>query len=113
VAVIGILSAIAYPSYQNAIIKNRRASAQAHLADIAQREQQYLIDNRSYTDSLTTLSVTTPTDVSSYYTITVPNGTATVPSFTATATPITSSTQAADGVLTLTNTGVKSPSGKW
>jgi len=66
VAVVGILSAIAYPSYQNAIIKNRRASAQAHLADIAQREQQYLIDNRSYTDSLTTLSVTTPTDVSSY-----------------------------------------------
>lgn len=113
VAVVGILSAIAYPSYQNAIIKNRRASAQAHLADIAQREQQYLIDNRSYTDSLTTLSVTTPTDVSSYYTITVPNGTATVPSFTATATPISSSTQAADGVLTLTNTGVKSPSGKW
>lgn len=41
VAVIGILAAIAYPSYQSAIVKNRRASAQAHLMDIAQREQQY------------------------------------------------------------------------
>lgn len=113
VAVIGILAAIAYPSYQSAIVKNRRASAQAHLMDIAQREQQYLMDNRSYTDSLTDLNVTTPTDVSSYYSITVPIGTGAVPSFTATATPIVGSSQASDGTLTLTNTGVKSPSANW
>jgi type IV pilus assembly protein PilE len=41
VAVIGILAAIAYPSYQNAMTKNRRASAQALLGDVAQRQQQY------------------------------------------------------------------------
>lgn len=113
VAVIGILSALAYPSYQNAMIKNRRASAQAHLADIAQREQQYLMDNRSYTDSLITLNVTTSADVGTYYAITVPIGTATVPSFTATATPITGKSQEADGILTLDNAGIKTPTGKW
>lgn len=112
-AVIGILAAIAYPSYQSAMVKNRRASAQAHLMNIAQREQQYLLDNRAYTDQLSDLGVTTPTDVSSYYSITVPVGTGAVPSFTATATPIADTPQAGDGTLTLTNTGVRSPAAKW
>lgn len=112
-AVIGILAAIAYPSYQSAMVKNRRASAQAHLMDIAQREQQYLLDNRAYTDQLSDLGVTTPTDVSAYYSISVPIGTGSVPSFTATATPIAGTPQASDGTLTLTNTGVRSPAAKW
>lgn len=111
--VVGILVAIAYPSYESAMVKTRRASAQAHLMDIAQRQQLFLMDSRSYTSNLTDLKVTTPSDVSRYYTITVPVGTGTLPTFTATATPIAGSSQATDGTLSLDSTGAKSPADKW
>lgn len=116
VAVIGILAAIAYPSYQNAMTKNRRASAQALLGDVAQRQQQYLIDTRSFATTLTgtgSLSVTVPADVSQHYTVTLVVGTGTVPEFTATATPLATSPQAPDGALSINSAGVKSPAGKW
>ena len=111
VAVIGILAAIAFPSYQSVMVKNRRAAAQAHLIDIAQRQQLYLLDNRSYTSNLTSLGISTPSSISTYYVITAPVQTPLA--FKATATPVTGSSQVADGILTLSNTGVKSPPAKW
>lgn len=113
VAVIGILAAVAYPSYQSYLIKGRRASAQSHLMDIAQRQQQYLLDARSYAPDLTTLNLTTPTDVSTYYTITITKPAATPPTFTATATPKEGTPQATDVTLSIDNTGQKTPAGKW
>lgn len=116
VAVIGVLAAIAYPAYQNAMTKNRRASAQALLADVAQRQQQFLMDSRSYSAALTgagSLNVAVPTDFSQHYTMTLVLGTGTVPGFTATATPLATSPQAADGALSIDNAGVKTPAGKW
>lgn len=113
VAVIGILAAVAYPSYQSYLIKGRRASAQSHLMDIAQRQQQYLLDARSYAPDLTTLNLTTPTDVSTYYTITITKPAATPPTFTATATPRAGTPQATDVTLSIDNTGQKTPAGKW
>jgi type IV pilus assembly protein PilE len=112
VAVIGILAAVAYPSYQKAIVKNRRASAQTALMDIAQKEQQYLVDNRSYV-ALSGLAYTVPANVSAYYLVDATPGTGAVPSFTATATPLTGGSQVSDGTLSITNTGVKTPSDKW
>ncbi len=114
-AVIGILTAVAFPSYQNHVRKAARAAAQAAMMQVADREAQYLLDARNYavgTSALTTLNVTVPTDVSSRYTITVTasdgTGTAsTPPSYTIVATPITGGPQAADGTLTLTHTGAK------
>lgn len=107
VAVVGILAAIAYPTYQNAMAKNRRASAQAYLADVAQREQQYLLDNRAYTDSTTNLRLPVPTDVSRYYTIEIIAAASTPPAFTATAAPVDGSTQVSDGTLRITSAGQK------
>jgi len=112
-AIVAILSMVAYPSYQSAMVKNRRASAQAHLMDIAQRQEQYLIDSRAYADTVAALNLTTPSDVSSFYSITIANGATTVPSFTATATPVAGTSQAVDGPLALSNSGVKSPADKW
>ena len=112
VAIIGILAAVAYPSYQNAMVKNRRAAAQTALMDIAQKEQQYLVDNRSYV-ALSGLSYTVPSNVSQYYNVAATPGTDTVPSFTATATPRSTGSQANDGTLSITNTGVKTPTDKW
>ena len=107
VAIVAILSAIAYPSYQNYLIKGRRASAQSVLMNVAQQQQQYFLDVRSYASSVTgtaSLNVTIPSDVSSFYTVTLAVGTGT---FTATAQPLTGTNQSSDGALTIDNTGAK------
>lgn len=110
VAVIGILAAIAYPNYQEYVKKGRRSAAQSHMMEIAQREQQYLLDARAYAANLTALGVTTPTDVASYYTIAL-TVTDAPPGFTITATA--TGVQASDGDLSLSSTGVKTPAAKW
>jgi len=113
VAIVGILAAIAIPSYQAYVIRSRRTSAQSHLMDVAQRQQQYLLDTRSYAPDLATLSVTTPTNVATYYTITIAVANGTPPTFTVTATPIVGTPQATDVTLTIDNAGVKTPSTNW
>jgi type IV pilus assembly protein PilE len=119
VAVVGILAAVAYPSYQNYLRKGTRAAAQSAMMQIADRQAQYLLDARTYAigaGALGTLNVTLPRDVDPHYTITVTasDGTDTPtkpPSYTITATPKASSAQVADGVLTLTHTGAKTRAG--
>lgn len=114
-AIIGILTAIAFPSYQSHVRKGARAAAQAEMMKIADRQAQYLLDARNYavgSSALGALSVTVPSDVSSKYTITVTasdgTGTATTPpSYTITATPIAGGPQVSDGTLNLTHTGGK------
>ncbi|HYC34857.1 MAG TPA: type IV pilin protein [Usitatibacter sp.] len=108
VAIVGILVAIAVPSYQGQLRKGRRADAQAFVTQVAQKEQQYLLDARAYAvgaSALADLGLTPPTTVSDHYTVTVAAG-ATTPSFIITATA-TSAAQSPDGNLTLTHTGKK------
>ena len=106
VVIVAILAAVAVPSYQSHVIKGNRAAAQAFMLDVENREKQYLLDARAYTNSLTTLGMATPADVSKNYTITI-DVVATPPSFTITAAPITGTQQANDGNLTLTSSGAK------
>ena len=114
VVIASILAAVAYPSYQSYLKRGRRAAAQAHLMDIAQKEQEYLLDARTYASDYTTLNISTPTSVSSYYTISAPVlGTSGPPSFTLTATPIVGGAQAGDPVLTLDSTGARTPASVW
>ena len=109
VAIIAILSAIVYPTYQQYRVRANRAAAQSALMDIANREQHYFIDARGYTNSLVTLGYTVPAEVSSFYTVAIPtaDNTATPPAYSITATPISGTMQASDGTLTLTSTGTK------
>ena len=112
-AIIGILTAIAFPSYQSHVRKGSRAAAQAAMMQVADREAQYLLDARNYalgSSALTTLNVTLPTDVSTKYTITVTaadgrSTPSTPPTYSITATPITGGPQVNDGTLKLTHTG--------
>ncbi|MDP2153579.1 MAG: type IV pilin protein [Methylotenera sp.] len=110
VAIIGILASIALPSYTEYVKKGRRAAAQSHLMEIAQRQQQYLLDARIYAASLTDLGVETPADVDNYYNIEVEVA-ETPPSFKITA--AAQGAQASDGDLTLNNIGEKTPAEKW
>lgn len=113
VAVVGILASIAYPTYRDAMIKNRRASAKALLSDVAQRQQQFLMDQRAYAATATALKVTLPQDTMRYYDLTITAAASTPPAFTATATPISTGPQASDGALSITHDGTKSPASKW
>jgi type IV pilus assembly protein PilE len=119
VAIVAIIAMIAIPSYTAQIVKGRRSSAEAFLLDIAQREQQYLLDVRGYAYSVATLysvatpNTATPVDVSTYYTIDFPAPAAGPPNFIARATPIAGTAQAGDVVLTIDNTGAKTPANVW
>ena len=119
VAIIGVLAAIAFPSYETYVIKSNRRATQAFMLDVANREKQYFLDARSYLDvannaAFTNLGMTVPTEVSKYYDMTVAaSAAATPPTFTVSATPIAGKKQANDGTLTLTQDGTKAPADKW
>ena len=115
VAIIGILTAIAYPSYQDHLRKGRRAAAQAFLTDTASREQQYLLDARNYAvgaAALAALNMSVPPEVAPFYTIAITPAAPTIPpTFTITATPVVGSMQVPDGALTLDQQGGKTRAG--
>lgn len=113
IAIVGILAAIALPSYQQYVQRGNRAAAQAQMMDIANRQKQFLLANRAYASKTTLESggYALPGDVSQHYGYSITLGTGNVPTFTITFTPTGS--QAADGDLSLTSEGVKSPAGKW
>jgi type IV pilus assembly protein PilE len=115
VAIIGILAMIAYPSYQDHIIRGNRSAAQSQMMDIANRQQQYFLANRAYAtkQQLEDSGYTLPNDVSSKYGYLITLGTTAVPSFTITFSPISTSSQASDGNLTLNSEGQKTPAEKW
>ena len=112
-AIIAILAAVAYPSYTRYVTKSNRTTAQAQMLDIANRQQQYLMANRTYATKaqLTTAGYVLPTQLTNLYSWDVALGATAVPSFTITFTGI--GPQASDGALTYTNDGVKGPVSKW
>ena len=113
VAIVGILTAIALPSYKAHIMKGRRAAAQAQMMDIANREEQFLLANRAYASStaLGTSGYSLPADVAANYSYDVTVGSGSVPSYLITFTA--ANDQTSDGNLTLNSAGVKGPDGKW
>lgn len=106
VAIVAILAAVAYPSYQEHVRRTNRSEAQQFLIDLANRQQQYLMDARSY-GSLEDVNVAPPNRVSQYYTIAVDIPAGNPPTFTLTATPNAGTVQANDVELSLDSTGVK------
>ena len=108
--IIGVLAAVAWPSYQQYVIRSNRAAAQAFMMTVASRQEQYLLSNRSYTTTISNLGgLSQPTETSGRYTFAVTQTTPT--DYTITATAI--GNQSSDGDLTLTSAGAKSPADKW
>jgi type IV pilus assembly protein PilE len=113
IVIIGILASIAIPQYQSYQIKSRRSEATGTLLQIAALEEQYFMDNRSYTNDFTNLNYPNAANVTTdhgYYLITINMPDAYT--YTLTATP--QGVQASDSqctTFTLDNQGVKGHTG--
>lgn len=130
IAIIGVLAAVAYPSYLAQVRRSNRSAAQQFMSDVASRQQQILLDQRSYVAVTATanfpnlpsaaspgINLTVPATTTGKYdfavTASAPTASAPLPTFSITATPVAGSLQAVDGPLTLDSTGAKTPANKW
>ena len=111
VAIVGILSMIAYPSYQESIRKGKRSDGEALLLEMAARLGRSLYTNGAYSTDLTAVGYLSASNVSSnegYYAgsvlaVTVDCSINTC--YVLRATP--QGGQAQDGIMELTSTGIK------
>lgn len=112
-AIIGIIAAVAIPSYTSYVKRGNRSAAQTHLVELAQQQQAVMADTRTYADTVAGLNMTTPTAVSRTYTISIELEDGPPPGFTITATPIADTVQDGEAALTIDNTGAKTPAALW
>lgn len=107
VAIVGILAAIAYPSYRESVMKSRRSDAKAALLQVQLAQEKWRANNPTY-GTLAQIGVGA-TSGEGYYTIAVAGNTATA--YNATATP--TGAQASDkcGTFTINQAGQKGVTG--
>lgn len=72
-AIIGILAAIAYPSYTTHVRKSNRSEGRAALLRAADMQERFYLQNSTYAPNAGVLNVSTTTE-NGYYTITVTGG---------------------------------------
>ena len=110
ISVIAILASVAWPSYEGYMRRSKRATAQSALMTIANREQAYLLDLRSYTSSLAALSFAPPQELRDDYAFAVVVDNAASPrTFLATATPLNQQASNGELPLTVTQSGERTP----
>ncbi|HLD14367.1 MAG TPA: type IV pilin protein [Burkholderiales bacterium] len=123
VVIIGILAAIAYPSYRSYLTQTRRSDAQIALTQAANQQERFFTEFNWYAAILagTRSSGTNTTGVlgintssaEGHYNLTVAAGniaascTAYTCGYTLTATPVGTGLQATDGKFRIDSTGVK------
>ena len=124
VAIITILAAVGYPSYTQYVMRSHRQAAKNAAFQIADRQEQFFLDNRGYALTLSTMGYagdviglkrdgqfTTPGDVDRTYLLTLGNTAATT--FTVLVVPqLVQATRDTDCMtLTLTQSGERDQSG--
>jgi type IV pilus assembly protein PilE len=120
VMIVGVLMAIALPSYKDYVLRSHRTDAHSSLVDIAARQERFAAQQNSYTDEIADndgLNLGRTTSVEGYYDLTVDACGAGVPFetcylITATAT----GSQVADTgctELTYDSVGAKGPADCW
>ncbi|CAD6874081.1 type IV pilin protein [Methylomonas fluvii] len=120
VAIVGILAAVALPSYQDSMRKSRRTDVKAVLLGLSNAMERRFTETNSYCDASSTGTAATgcgtatgdtgtpsiytiPTGTAGFYTVTI--SAASSSSYTLSATP--TGAQTGNGILELTNTGVR------
>ena len=121
VVIIGILAAIAYPSYRNYATQTRRSDAQIALTNAANQQERYFTECNIYTSNLGGTRTNTcngalgygTTSPEGHYTLSPAAGTIAAGctayscGYTLIATPVASGLQANDGKFRIDSTGVK------
>lgn len=108
-AILGIIMAVAVPSYSAYVTESRRVDAQIALRDQAQKMERCRTQTFTYVGCKPTADADSP---DGYYTIGF--GTPTKSAYTLTATPVTGKSQASDAActtLTLNQTGLTGATG--
>ncbi len=102
VAVVGIVVAVALPSYNSSIRKSRRTDAFTALHAVQMAQERWRANNPTYSNQLTAAATATPpglaqlaTTANGHYTISLDAVSAT--GYSALATPVSTSSQAQDG----------------
>lgn len=108
VAVVAILAAIAYPSYNDSVRKSRRGQAKADMVEIAQHMERWRSVNNTYVGGWTAIGkpVQSPKTGTARYTLAVNE---TQSTFTITVTPQTGQDKDKCGTMSLNQAGVKTP----
>jgi len=124
VAIIAMISAFAYPSYTQFVVRSKRTAATGALMQIADRQQQFFMDNKRYAATLTSLGyandsimiddegrVVPDADAGRVYNVRI--SASNIVTYELTATPQLKQAERDGkcGSLTLTNTGARGQSG--
>jgi len=111
VAIIGILSAVAIPSYSRYIVKGSRAAAQTELLKLASLQEKIYLNSSAYSNSITGaytgnaadgLGKTSGLTDDAKYALAVSS---TGQAFTISATPVVGKSQEGDGTLSISENG--------
>ncbi len=112
IVIIGILAAVAIPTYIGYTQRGRRADAKTALEQLRAAQEVFRAENGAYTNNFAVLNANwggPPASVGQYDITMV----ATATTFTGTATPKATGSQVSDGPLTIDQNGTKLPAGKW
>ena len=96
VAIAAILASIAWPAYQNQVMRGRRSDAISALAAISQAQERWRSDNPTYQSTLADLPGGMTVSQGGHYDLSVVAGSATNAAYAIRATVKTTSPQAAD-----------------
>ncbi len=66
VVIVGILASIAYPSYQNYVLRTNRAEGAAHILRVLQAQERHHSQNMTYTTSLVGLDISAGSETGKY-----------------------------------------------
>ena len=109
-AIVAILSAIALPSYLNAVQKSRRTDAKSAMIGAAGQMERYFTERGTYaTATLGSGGVYPSTSLNGYYALSITNKTATT--YTLNAVPAAQQVGDTCGTFTYTDQGVKGVTG--